>query len=255
MMQFFARITGVRQAAPGIFVLTFTAPEIAERITPGQFVNIKVNDFNVPLLRRPFSVYTVTGNEVSIIFNVIGLGTSILSAKRPGDLLDIIGPLGRPYDLASEFTTAILVAGGLGVAPLPMITSALKDTAKDVVTFLGARSADQLVTTHLTNIRSATDDGSEGYHGTVVDLLRVELNAQSFHSPKIFACGPHPMLRALAALAEERGIVCEISLESSMACGIGICQGCPVEIVGGERKYALICKEGTVFDTRTVVIS
>ena len=112
MIQIFARVTSVRQAAPNILVLSFHAPELATRITPGQFINIKVNDFNVPLLRRPFSVYHVEGNELSVIFNVVGLGTSILSQKKGGDLLDIIGPLGKPYDLQSDFQTALLVEIG-----------------------------------------------------------------------------------------------------------------------------------------------
>lgn len=254
MIQTFARITGLRTVAPNILVLSFQAPEIASIVEPGQFVNIKVNTFNVPLLRRPFSVYNVDKNDVEIIFNVIGLGTSILSQKRPGDILDIIGPLGVPFTLSDNFDTALLVAGGLGVAPLPMITSALKNTAKNIVTFLGARASDQVVSANLTNIHIATDDGSDGFHGTVVDLLRAEFAKQKFRGPKIFACGPHPMLRAVASLAKELQVPCEVSMESAMACGIGLCQGCPIEIIGGSKKYALVCKDGTVFDSRMILL-
>src|SRR6185436_19374811 len=182
MMQLNARVTGLREVAPNILVLSFHAPGMAERVAPGQFVNIKVNDFNVPLLRRPFSVYHVAGDEISILFNVIGLGTTILSRKRNGDLLDVIGPLGRPYGLEGEYETAVLVAGGVGIAPLPMITSALQDTSKKIATYLGARTADQLVPSYLSNGKSATDDGSGGYHGTVVDALRADLKKQTISS-------------------------------------------------------------------------
>jgi len=255
MMQLNARVTGLREVAPNILVLSFHARGMAERVAPGQFVNIKVNDFNVPLLRRPFSVYHVAGDEISILFNVIGLGTTLLSRKKSGDLLDVIGPLGRPYGLDAQYTTAILVAGGVGIAPLPMITAALQDTTKKIITYLGARTADQLVPAHLLNVKSATDDGTGGYHGTVVDALRADLKKEKIPFSKIFACGPHQMLRALSALAEEFDIPCEASLESSMACGIGICQGCPVEMAAGDKKYSLICKEGTVYDTRSIVFA
>jgi dihydroorotate dehydrogenase electron transfer subunit len=255
MMHVNARVLGLREVAPNILVLSFHAPGMAERVAPGQFVNIRVNDFNVPLLRRPFSVYHVAGDEISILFNVIGLGTTILSRKKSGDLLDVIGPLGRPFGVDAPYSTAVLVAGGVGIAPLPMITAALRDTSKNIVTYLGARTADQLVPTHLLNVKSATEDGSAGYHGTVVDALRSDMMKGKIPSPKIFTCGPHPMLRAVAALAEEFNVPCEASLESSMACGIGICQGCPVEMANGEKKYSLICREGTVYDTRTILFA
>lgn len=255
MIQTLSPVTRLRSVAPNIFVLSFSAAGIAAQIKPGQFINIKINEFGLPFLRRPFSVYRVDGDEIEIIFNVVGLGTTLLSQKRPGDVVDIIGPLGSPYDLAGDFQTALLVGGGLGIAPLPMITSFLTKTKTTLVTFLGARTADQIVPAHLVNIQIATDDGSSGFHGTVVDLLRSELDRERYPAPKLFACGPHPMLSALAALAGDRDIPCEISLESAMACGIGICQGCPVELRSGEKKYALVCKEGTVFDTKKILLS
>jgi len=253
MMQLLSRVIAIEEVGPRIFVLTVDAPAIAASVLPGQFVNIKVNDLGTPLLRRPFSVYQVSGSALSIIFNTVGLGTSIMASKRVGETLDLLGPLGRPYGTSGEFDTALLVAGGLGVAPLPLLTSALERSSKRIATFLGARTKDQLVGAWLRNVLSATDDGSEGFAGTVVALLESELHAHP--RPKIFACGPNPMLAALAELAAKRGIPCELSLESAMACGIGICQGCPVEQRGGERKYALICKEGPVFDATTIKVS
>jgi len=204
-------------------------------------------------LRRPFSVYKVEGDNVKIIFNVIGIGTKILSSKRKGDTIDVLGPLGMSYGVTGQYDTAILVAGGLGVAPLPMITDAISGRRK-LVTFLGARTKEYVVDTHLKNVHVSTDDGSRGFQGTVVDLLRAECSKQEFVKPKIFACGPNRMLESLSKFAVEMNIPCEVSLESTMACGIGICQGCPVELKNDEKKYALICKEGPVFDSKLITV-
>ena len=250
-------VLSLRMVGPEVYVLEFRAPELARQVLPGQFVNIKVNTLAVPLLRRPFSVYRTLGESVEILFGVAGAGTEILSRVRTGDMLDVLGPLGCSYGLEGDFETALLVGGGLGVAPFPLVTEALQRAGRTVRTFLGARSARQIFASHLVNVEIATDDGSAGVRGTVVELLRgaLERGSDALRRPKIFACGPNPMLKALAALAAEKGIACEVSLESAMACGIGICQGCPVETTaGGEKKYALICKEGTVFDTRAIEI-
>ena len=247
-------VTRNRLVAPNMIVLSFSSADIATQVKPGQFLNIRVSDAGIPFLRRPFSVYRVAGKEIEIIFNVVGQGTLLLSQKREGDLVDIIGPLGRPYDVHGYFDTAALVAGGLGVAPLPLLTAYLKKTKCRVVTFLGARTSDQIVSTHLKHVKVATDDGSSGYHGTVVALVRQAFEQRPHRKVKLFGCGPHPMLASLSDLAGELDIPCEVSLESMMACGMGICQGCPVELKNQENKYALICKEGTVFDTRRLVL-
>ena len=250
----FCRVRSVREAGPDIRVLKMSAPGISTMVRPGQFLNIRTSDTYIPLLRRPFSVYHRDGEDLSIIFNIVGAGTRILAAMGEGTELDVIGPLGNAFGVADDFDEALLVAGGLGVAPLPVLTEALRERGKTVATFLGARTAPQIVTTHLENVSVATDDGSAGLRGTVVDLLGSWLGPATDRRRKIFSCGPTPMLRALSAFAAERGIPCEISLESPMACGIGICQGCPVEVRNGPRKYALVCKDGTVFDSANVVL-
>ena len=166
------QVNGLKEVAENIFVLSFTSKIISSTIRPGQFLNIKVAGGTDPLLRRPFSVYRTQGDQVELIFNVVGKGTSAMHAMRPGDELDILGPLGTPYSVDEEgFETAILVGGGLGVAPFPITTEALKERGKSIMTFLGARSAPQVVEAHLVDVHIATDDGSRGYRGTVVDLL------------------------------------------------------------------------------------
>ncbi len=248
-------VTGVEEVGRNIYLLTFVARGISSSVRPGQFVNIRVSEGFEPLLRRPFSVYNTSHDSVQVLFNVVGKGTLALKKKRRNESIDVIGPLGVPFSLTgTDFETAILLGGGLGVAPLPLATGSLKTAKKSLMTFLGARSSDSLIESHLENLRCATDDGTKGYSGTVVDLLKETLQQAPVPRPKIFACGPTPMLRAAAAFAKERSIPCEVSLEGSMACGIGICQGCPVELVGEEKKYALMCKDGPVFDVTRIVL-
>ena len=252
MIQTVCPVTSNLQVGPAIYVLKFHSPEIASAVQPGQFVNVKVNDAFVPLLRRPFSVYSVEKEEVALIFNVAGIGTNILSKKIAGDTIDIIGPLGSAFRLDDRYETALLVGGGMGVAPFPITTSKLQHSSKTIVTLLGARSKEFIIPAYLKNISIATDDGSTGFHGTVVDLLRKGLSDRRYVKPKIFACGPNPMLKSVGNVAEEFHLPCELSLESVMGCGIGICQGCPVERNDNEKKYALVCKEGPVFDYTTI---
>ena len=248
-------VVDVTQAGEGIFLLSFTSPAISRTLRPGQFVNIRAEGGCDPLLRRPFSAYRVAGGVVEIIFQVVGKGTDALRRKRTGDRIDVMGPLGVPFRVGEGgFQTAVLMAGGLGVAPLPLLTEAIRARGLALMTFVGARTSAHLVTRYLEGLQTATDDGSAGYHGTVVDLASGVLREAPPPRPKIFACGPMPMLRAVASMARSMGIPCEVSLEGPMGCGIGICQGCPVERSGEERSYALMCKDGPTFDISTIRI-
>lgn len=246
-------VRSIHAVARNVFVLSLHAPNFATRVRPGQFVNIRINGSHDPLLRRPFSVYRTTSDTIEIIFNVVGKGTALLADKNEGELLDILGPLGVPFTLDDErFQTGLLVAGGLGVAPMPMTTAELIRRGKTVKTFVGARDAATLVTHHLHDVACATDDGSAGFHGNVVALLESTLAAAMPERPKIFACGPHAMLKSVALLAERLDVPCEVSLEGPMGCGIGICQGCPVELRDASRRYALMCKDGPTFDAKVI---
>ncbi|HEX7574066.1 MAG TPA: dihydroorotate dehydrogenase electron transfer subunit [Bacteroidota bacterium] len=248
-------VEGVRTVGEGIHVLSFTSAAMSRSIRAGQFLNLRVEEGCEPLLRRPFSAYRIEKTSIDIVFHVVGRGTAALRRKREGDLLDVLGPLGKPFNIDDPgYDTGVLIGGGLGVAPFPLLTSALKEMGKPVLTFLGARSAGQLVTDHLENLHTATDDGSKGFRGNAVDLASDFLRKNPVRRPKIFACGPMPMLRAVASLARASDIPCEVSLEGPMGCGIGICQGCPVELAGPERLYALMCKDGPAFDIRTIKI-
>jgi dihydroorotate dehydrogenase electron transfer subunit len=179
----------------------------------------------------------------------------VLAKKKSGDTIDVLGPLGVPFSFNGDaFETAVLVGGGLGVAPLPLALRELLRLGKRVMTCLGARTASMLVERHLENVHVATDDGSKGHHGNVVELVKKVLSGESIKTVKLFACGPTVMLRSLQEYVVQNDIPCEASLEGPMGCGFGICQGCPVELVGTEKKYALMCKDGPAFDLRMIRI-
>ena len=253
MISEFSRIESVVEVGENIFTLTFTSPMISKSILPGQFVNIKGSQYTDPLLRRPFSIYLLEQERLSIIFNVIGKATALFQHMKAGEFLDVLGPLGVHYNYDSpDFDTAVLMAGGLGIAPFGILTSFLKHSRKTIVTLLGAQTSRRVVKDHLEAVRVSTDDGSSGMRGTVVDLARKAFQTTQLTRPKIFACGPNKMLQATARLADEFAIPCELSMEGPMACGFGICQGCPVEVVGRERKYSLMCKDGPVFDSQSI---
>lgn len=247
-----ATIVSCNEVADGIFLLQFRSNHLAVTAQPGQFINVNMQRGSGMLLRRPFSISRIEGDIVEILFNVIGKGTKYLSSLHPGDDIDYLGPLGKPFGYNDDFKNAILVGGGLGVAPLPLLTQRLREVGKSISTFLGSRSAHQLILKNLENVHIATDDGSRGFHGTVIDQLRDGIEKKKIDSAKIFGCGPTPMLRSLSKFAEDFGFECEISLEGDMACGIGLCQGCPVELKAGTKKYSLVCSEGPSFNSQEV---
>lgn len=248
-------ITRHRKVAEQTYSIRFQSPELADSIRPGQFLTIRVAESFDPILRRPYSISNVDGDECEIMFAVAGKGTNILAAKREGDTIGVLGPLGNTFGYEKEFETAVILAGGIGVAPFPYLTRFLKERGKPIVTIVGARNAGRVVTQGLENPIVATDDGSEGFHGNVVECLDGLLTREALPDPIIFACGPNAMLNAVQAYAERTGIQCELSLESEMACGMGICQGCPIKHRDAPREYALVCTDGPCFDSRVIVFN
>jgi len=227
------------------------AAEVAKCVLPGQFINIRVADDFEPLLRRPISIHGVSGTKIKIFYEVVGKATEILAQKKKGELLDIIGPLGNGFDLGRQKTgnrKQILVAGGMGVAPLMFLAEKLKKSRTQVL--IGARTKNQLLCAQDfkklgCDVKIATDDGSFGFHGRVTDLLREVLPADM-----IYACGPQPMLKAVADIANERGIPAQLSLEEHMSCGIGACLGCVVKTKAGLKRA---CYEGPVFCAKDLI--
>ncbi len=248
MLHSSCKVQSCIEVASKTFLLKFLSPQIAGSSLPGQFVNVLTSDAGIgPLLRRPFSISRIEGDRIELIFHAIGTGTSMLSHKQSGDLIDVIGPLGSHFEVNGDYDTALIVAGGIGMAPFPFLTEHLKKSGKRIETLIGFRTSNQVYSEKLQNVHLATDDGSKGFRGNVIQMLESILKDKSLGKIKIFACGPTVMLRSLIEYAGHNNICCEVSLESYMACGVGICQGCPVELREGETKYALTCKDGPIF--------
>lgn len=233
-----------------VFRLTVLAPQIAEAALPGQFVMVRAADSYDPLLRRPFSIHRCfPDGRLSLLFKVIGKGTALLAKVNIGDFLDLMGPLGRGFDLSCE-QPVCLIGGGMGIAPLLFLAEQRHRTGhqhkKDHI-LLGARNRAELVPLADTfsalgyEVQLASDDGSLGYHGFIPDLLDALLPEVN----QVHTCGPHPMLRNVVRKCQQAGVACQVSLETHMACGMGACLGCTV--TGKNEQYIHVCKQGPVF--------
>lgn len=252
MFQTLAEVVDKKILTDQIVLLTLKSKLLSENAKPGQFVNIRISETCYPYLRRPFSYCDVEGEYFKILFTVSGQGTKALANSNIGNKFDVIGPLGNGFTFNENFENAIFVGGGLGIAPFPFLSRFL--STKKIYTYIGARNKDYIVTYGLENIKIATDDGSAGFHGNVVELLKDDLQKNLFvGSVKIFGCGPTPMLRALKLLCEEFNLSCEVSTEAAMACGFGICQGCPIQTFD-TNGYKLVCKDGPVFNIKDVIL-
>ncbi len=255
MHQEHAIITRSEEIAANVFILQFDSENISRIARAGQFLNIKPDFSFDPLLRRAYSIHRVQGSQLEIVYSIVGKGSAIFAAKRPGDSLDILGPLGVPFHLDDDFQTGILVSGGLGIAPMPFLGDTLAGMGKEVVNIHGARTGAMIANDgRLLNPRYATDDGSFGFHGNVVQALEQYLEEAGDADVKVFSCGPNRMMEALGNFCTVRGLRLEVSLECQMACGIGICQGCPVEMKTGEKKYSLVCTHGPNYDINDIAL-
>ena len=245
-----SRVESIREITQSIYLLRVYSPSIAISAKPGQFCNIKVSETDYPLLRRPFSICDVEKDSIFFMFDIHGEGTKILSQKNIGDELDILGPLGKGFTTEGDYEIAIIIAGGIGAAPFPYLTKNIPPN-KNIITLIGGRSKSSIVQYGMKNIVMATDDGSEGFKGNVVELfesMAINFNENSF---RIYACGPNKMLKVLQTVALEKKYDCQISVECAMACGFGICQGCPIDKLN-EDGYYLVCKDGPVFNANMV---
>ena len=227
---------------------------------PGQFVSLYLSDRFDPLLRRPFSIHRliIENNRVAgieLLYKVIGKCTKRLSDLRPGEGVNILGPLGNWFTINDKARRIVMIAGGIGVAPMVFLARFLRDHRPDssqISLFLGGRSKEDLlcIDDFLTlgiRTETSTDDGSAGHKGLVTDLF--EKTAAAEQPDLICACGPVPMLKSVARIAERKKITCQISMEPLMACGIGVCLGCATRQKGIPEKYLHACIDGPVFDT------
>lgn len=262
-MQIYAQILEHSRIAEDIYLLTLSATEIAGSAKPGQFIHIRCGSSFDPLLRRPFSISNVdkAAGSISVIYEVRGRGTKILSTHTVGQTLDIMGPLGSSFSISHicPGSGAVLVGGGIGAPPMAALAQALTGKGlKKVKVLLGAASKEKLLPEEIfkragAEVQIATDDGSVGHKGLVTELLPpLVLNAAD--KPAVFACGPEGMLKAVGTFCLNNDLPCQLSLESVMACGVGACQGCVRRVSRAENvEYVRVCKEGPVFDAGEVV--
>lgn len=242
-------VLSVEELGGGLVELTAHLPHLAATARAGEFAQLRCGPGPIPLLRRPFSVAWVEGEQCSFVFERVGEGTRRLGEMRAGELLGSLGPLGIGYTLTPGTGKVVCVAGGLGCAPFPLLARQARDMGADEVVVLhGAATAARLYSAArfqrgdgAVRVVESTDDGSRGFHGLVVDLVAGEMPADA-----VYACGPNPMLAATAR-AVHTDAVCEVSLEAPMGCGFGTCLGCalPVHRNGG-TAWALCCREGPV---------
>jgi dihydroorotate dehydrogenase electron transfer subunit len=223
-------LTDRREVARGMFVLRFRAPDIAAHVRAGQFVNLGWS--GGPLLRRPFSVYRAEGEDIEVVLKAVGAGTAELLAMEPGDRVSCLGPLGRGFHISGR--RAVLVSGGLGVAPMPLAARDARAAGVHVTWVHGARTSAELCSeTGGDEVVWATDDGSQGFHGTAIDAAP--------DADVVLACGPNRMLAAAA----RRWPDAQVAVETYMGCGTGVCLGCAVPLKRG--GYDRACTEGPVY--------
>jgi len=256
---------------------------------PGQFVQVLCRDpvqslrDGQAMLRRPFSIGGLRrgaqGVEIDILGRVVGPGTAWLAARRPGDVVNLLGPLGRPFSMPTNGEIPVLVAGGVGLPPIRWLAQTLARAGVMPSFICGAQSRDLLaiglaceppVDGKMSECIKefaglgvpaaiTTDDGSCGLRGRVTDALTRQLDASTGRAARVYACGPEPMLHAVASLCARRGVACEVAMERVMGCGMATCQSCVVPVREGASadgwRYALCCREGPVFDAATVIWS
>jgi dihydroorotate dehydrogenase electron transfer subunit len=247
-------------------ILALAAPSIGSAARPGQFVMVKPSRGTDPLLRRPFSIFEIVRDGdggvrgITLLNKRVGRGTALLYEAEPGFHLSCLGPLGRPFEPVDPPGEAWMVAGGVGLAPFATLAQSLRARKTAATLFYGARRDAELFCLDVferlgTRTVLATEDGSRGTHGFVTAPLEALTDLPSAADVKLYACGPTPMMRAVARLASAHRCRCDVSLEQVMGCGLGGCYSCVVlaRDDGGAAHFTRSCIDGPVFDSSRIV--
>ncbi len=241
-----------REIARDYYQLVFKTTTFGKgTVLPGQFLTIRISDSTAPLLRRPFAFSSWDNDTASIIYQRRGPGTEALAGKHGGDKIDIIAPLGNSWPAPAAGETAVLVAGGIGMGPILFQAAAYKAEGISFKLIVGARTSAFLPSDGILEELDAviaTDDGSRGLQGTVSNALET----LKISKPHYYACGPHPMMKAVHDRAVIDDNPCTVSMEQTMACGVGACMGCVIQLTGTDR-YARVCADGPIFDSREIL--
>jgi len=229
---------------PGVYLVWLESPQIAADAQPGQFVMVRCGEDC--LLRRPLGIHQLNGNQLALLFSIIGKGTLWLSQRQPGDTLDLLGPLGNSFSVNPTSHNLLLLAGGIGIAPLCLLSQKAIKQGCSVTLLSGASTAAQLYPQHLlphgTRLTTVTEDGTAGKRGMLTDLIPDFIDG----ADQIFACGPPPMYHTMASQKQlYQGKSVQISLEVRMGCGLGVCYGCTIKTKNGLKQ---VCKDGPIFN-------
>jgi len=259
-----SEIVSITEIAWETFVLRLKEPALSQNAHPGQFVEIRVPRCADILWRRPFSIHDADGEAetIDILFHAVGRGTEALKHLQVGDVLDLLGPLGNSFHIDDHLTEAIIVAGGLGIAPFKLFLRKTRQRNVPTTLFYGVGKKEQLCRLDdfqpSAQVRVSSVDGSVGSRGMVTDLLIEHLRTVPDMERKcLFVCGPTPMLRKVQEIAAQFQIKAQVSVETIMACGFGVCVGCAVPMRfpdPGKKEYFLACKEGPVFNMEEIII-
>ncbi len=254
MQKYTATIVGRRMLSTGVYKYLLDCPELAKNAVAGQFVQVSAPGF---FLRRPISICSINpkSGTLVLVMEVRGEGTAAISKLGAEETLDIIGPLGKGFTLLDTDAPVALVGGGIGLPPMCGIADHYGAKAAVFAGFRTAAAA--ILRSEIEGVGASyhlcTDDGTAGHHGLVTQPLTEWLKHNK--AAMIYACGPRPMLKAVAELAKQNNIPCEVSLEEHMACGFGACLGCACKTKGddGQEKFGHVCKDGPVFSSEEVV--
>ena len=246
--------------SPSCSLLVVERPAGFPDAHPGQFVSIRVSDSPVPLLRRPYSIMDLTPKTLSLLVKAVGRGSAAIAGRRPGESIDLMGPLGSAAFPEPRGEAAIFVAGGTGLAPLLFAARAWrrKHLVSKTHLLYGAGSKAELlrdlVKREFSSCFFSTLDGSSGFRGDVVALCRELVRTNRLPAGTLYSCGPRGMVRSLAETARGSFAAHYTSLESIMACGVGACRGCVVPVrASGATAFRAVCSDGTVFDAEAIV--
>ena len=245
MKQAFSPIISNTETVPGVHLIWLECGEIASAARPGQFVMVRCGEDT--LLRRPLSIHRIENDKLALLVSIVGKGTNWLGERQAGEPLDLFGPLGTGFSISATSRNLLLVAGGMGIAPLYFLAQDARKRGLSVTLLYGTAIKNPYpeVPYDIKLIR-ATEDGSVGYHGLVTDLLPDFTE----RADQVFACGPVPMYKSMAQMPELETKPVQISLEIMMGCGAGICYGCTVKTKSGLKQ---VCKDGPVFDLHEVL--
>jgi len=250
-----SKIVENQRISKNLYTLKLKAPDIARTIKVGQFINIYFQN-DVKIFPRPFSISEVKEDLLFLRYKIIGSQTRKMSTWKKGYEIRILGPLGNSFDISENVKSHILVGGGIGVAPLFYLRDQLYQKGGKIHFFVGATTQKEHYFTEddKSNLYLATDDGTLGFDGTVVALLK-EHYPELSKPAVIYCCGPEPMLEALKSFGHRHDIEVQVSMEKIMACGNGLCQGCAIRTEDHmDRDYLLVCKDGPIFNARDIII-